>query len=105
MIPAGTDYILRTVSLENAMATVEIYTQPFCPYCLRAKDLLESKGVEYVEHDVMMTAGLRKKMTEMAGGASSVPQIFVDGKHIGDCDGIHAMDRRGELDKALGIGA
>ncbi len=87
------------------MAKIEIYTTAFCPYCSRAKKLLSSKGVDFIEHDVMMSAGLRKKMSEMAGGASSVPQIFVDGKHIGDCDGIHRMDDQGKLDKALGIGA
>jgi len=87
------------------MAKVEIYTTAFCPYCSRAKKLLSNKGVKYIEHDVMMNASLRRKMSEMAGGATSVPQIFVDGKHIGDCDGIHRMDGQGKLDKALGIGA
>ena len=86
------------------MPKVEIYTTPFCPFCARAKDLLGAKGVEYVEHDVMMDAGLRKQMAEKAG-ARSVPQIFVDGEHLGDCDGIHAMDERGELDARLGVGA
>lgn len=87
------------------MAKVEIYTTPFCPYCSRAKSLLKSKGVDFIEHDVMMNASLRKKMASMAGGASSVPQIFVDGEHIGDCDGIHALDAKGALDMLLGIGA
>lgn len=85
------------------MAKIEIYTTPFCPYCARAKTLLKAKGVEYVEHDVMMSASLRRKMAEMAGGASSVPQIFVDGRHIGDCDGIHRLDQAGKLDPLLGI--
>ncbi len=87
------------------MAKVEIYTTPSCPYCARAKDLLSTKGVAFVEHDVMMSASLRKKMTEMAGGARSVPQIFVDGKHIGDSDGIQRLDAAGKLDSLLGIGA
>lgn len=85
------------------MAEIEIYTTPFCPFCSRAKQLLSSKGVEYTEIDVMMSSSKRRKMSEMAGGATSVPQIFVDGKHIGDCDGIHAMDARGQLDSALGL--
>ncbi|MEX0692966.1 MAG: glutaredoxin 3 [Rhodospirillales bacterium] len=85
------------------MPKIEIYTTPFCPYCSRAKNLLNSKGVEFIEHDVMMSASLRKKMTEMAGGASSVPQIFVDGKHIGDSNGIHSMEANGTLDRVLGI--
>lgn len=85
------------------MADVEIYTTPFCPFCSRAKSLLSSKGVDFSEIDVMMSASKRKEMSAKAGGRTSVPQIFVDGKHIGDCDGIHAMDKRGELDAALGL--
>lgn len=85
------------------MAKVEIYTTAFCPYCSRAKSLLKSKGVKFEEYDVMMRASLRRKMSEMAGGATSVPQIFVDGKHIGDSDGIQQLDAQGKLDAALGI--
>ncbi|MFB0952338.1 MAG: glutaredoxin 3 [Rhodospirillales bacterium] len=85
------------------MAKVEIYTTAFCPYCTRAKSLLKSKGVHFKEHDVMMCALLRRKMSEMAGGATSVPQIFVDGQHIGDSDGIQQLDAQGKLDAALGI--
>lgn len=89
-------------ALENLMPNIEIYTTPFCPFCARAKKLLSDKGVEYVEHDVMMNASLRKKMTEMAG-SRSVPQVFVDGAHIGDCDGIHRLDADGKLDPLLGL--
>lgn len=85
------------------MANIEIYTTPFCPFCVRAKHLLKSKGVDFKEVDVMMSASKRRKMSEMAGGATSVPQIFVDGEHIGDCDGIHAMDARGQLDPVIGL--
>lgn len=84
------------------MPSIEIYTTEFCPYCARAKQLLKSKGVSFTEHDVMMDASLRRKMADMAG-ARSVPQIFVDGKHIGDCDGIHDLDARGKLDQILGL--
>ena len=84
------------------MANIEIYTTPFCPFCSQAKRLLASKGVKFKEIDVMMSASKRRKMSEMAGGSTSVPQIFVDGKHIGDCDGIHAMDARGQLDPVIG---
>lgn len=87
------------------MLKIEIYTTPFCPYCARAKNLLSGKGVDFVEHDVMMNGSLRKKMAEMAGGARSVPQIFVDGKHIGDSDGIQQLDATGKLDSLLGIDA
>jgi glutaredoxin 3 len=85
------------------MANIEIYTTPFCPFCVRAKQLLKSKGVEFKEIDVMMSASKRREMSEMAGGATSVPQIFVDGEHIGDCDGIHAMDACGQLDPVIGL--
>lgn len=85
------------------MAKVEIYTSPFCPFCHRAKGLLKGKGVKFKEIDVMMSPGARKEMADRAGGARSVPQIFVDGKHIGDCDGIHAMDAQGKLDPVLGL--
>jgi glutaredoxin 3 len=88
-----------------AVAKVEIYTTPFCPYCHAAKRLLEKKGVAFEEIDVTMVPGARKKMTERAGGRSTVPQVFVDGRHVGDCDGIHALDAQGKLDRALGIAA
>ncbi len=84
------------------MSKVEIYTSPFCGFCYRAKSLLERKGVAFEEIDVMMNPGARKQMAERAG-ASSVPQVFVDGAHIGDCDGIHALDATGELDAILGV--
>ena len=75
----------------------------FCPYCTRAKRLLQSKGVAFDEIDVTMSAKKRSEMTDMAGGRTSVPQIFVDGRHIGDCDGIHALDAEGKLDPLLGL--
>lgn len=85
------------------MSKIEIYTSPFCGFCYRAKSLLDQKGVEYEEIDVMMSPGKRQEMTERAG-ATSVPQVFVDGEHIGDCNGIYALDAAGELDTKLGIG-
>tara|TARA_R110000787_G_scaffold285173_2_gene400254 strand:+ start:213899 stop:214171 length:273 start_codon:yes stop_codon:yes gene_type:complete len=89
--------------METPMPNVEIYTTAFCPFCSRAKHLLDRKGVTYTEHDVMMNGSLRKKMTNMAG-SRSVPQVFVDGEHIGDCDEIHALDAKGALDIILGLG-
>ena len=85
------------------MAVIEIYTTPFCPFCVRAKSLLKSKGVEFTEIDVMMRPGRRREMTERAGGRRTVPQIFVDGDYLGDCTDIHGMDREGRLDAALKI--
>jgi len=87
------------------VATIEIYTSPFCPYCHAAKRLLERKGVAYTEIDVTMVPGARQQMAERAGGARSVPQIFADGRHLGDSDHIHALDEAGRLDAALGLAA
>jgi len=82
------------------MHTIEIYTTPYCPYCVRAKALLEKKGVDYTETDVSDT-DLRTAMTKRAGGSRTVPQIFIDGRHIGGCDDLHDLERNGELDPLL----
>ncbi len=81
-----------------SVAEIEIYTSPFCGFCNAAKKLLEKKGVAYTEFDVMMNGDKRREMIERAGGRTSVPQIFVDGEHLGDCMDIMAMDADGELD-------
>ena len=83
------------------MAEVEIYTTMFCPYCFRAKRLLKDKGVSYREIDVTMDPGGRQKMTQRAGGRTSVPQIFIDGQHGGGSDELYALDQSGELDPLL----
>ncbi len=87
----------------ESVAEVEIYTTPFCPFCHRAKSLLKKKGVGFTEIDVMMSPGKRREMMERAGGQRSVPQIFVDGQHVGDCDQIYEMEFDGTLDAALKI--
>lgn len=86
------------------MAQVEIYATMFCPFCHRAKRLLEAKGVAYDEVDVTMSPGKRREMTERAGGRSSVPQIFIDGVHIGGSDELHALEADGKLDPLLADG-
>lgn len=83
------------------MAKVEIYTQPFCGYCYRAKKLLEDKNVSYEEFDVMAEPARRREMIDRAEGRSTTPQIFIDGKPIGGSDDLAALDRAGELDKLL----
>lgn len=85
------------------MAEVVIYTSPFCPYCARAKRLLDSKGVSYEEIDVIADPRRRDEMTKRAEGRYTVPQIFIDGKGVGGSDDIHALDRQGKLDPLLGI--
>jgi glutaredoxin 3 len=83
------------------MAKIEIYTKAFCPYCYRAKALLDSKGVEYEEIDISMGGPRRPEMIERAGGRTTVPQIFIDDKHIGGSDDLAALDRQGGLDPLL----
>ncbi len=83
------------------MATVVLYTTLFCPYCARARRLLEAKGVPYTEIDVGMDASKRREMTDRAGGRHTVPQIFVGGRHLGGSDELVALENAGELDKWL----
>jgi glutaredoxin 3 len=85
------------------VSTVEIYTTPFCGYCHRAKALLEKKGVPFIEIDVASTPGARQQMMERTGGATSVPQIFIDDRGIGGSDQLHQLERAGELDALLGL--
>ena len=85
------------------MAKVEMYTTGWCPYCARARTLLEKKGVTYAEISLDEEPGRRAEMIERAHGARSVPQIFIDGEHIGGCDEMVALDHAGKLDAKLGI--
>jgi glutaredoxin 3 len=87
------------------MPEVEIYTTMFCPYCARARSLLERKGVDYTEIDIIEEPTRRDEMIRRAGGGATVPQIFIDGEHIGGCDDMLALDRAGRLDAKLGLGA
>lgn len=83
------------------MAEVKIYTKTTCPYCIRAKELLDSKGVEYKEIVTDGNTQLREEAKELSGGKTTVPQIFIDGVSVGGCDELHAADANGELDKML----
>ncbi len=83
------------------MAKVEVYSTSYCPYCMRAKALLRSKGIEFAELDVTNNPGLRAKMVELAGGRRTVPEIFINGEIIGGCDELYALERSGELDMML----
>lgn len=83
------------------MKPVEIYTTPFCPYCLAAKRLLDSKSVTYSEIDVSRDPALRAAMVQRAGGRRTVPQIFVGLRHVGGCDELQALDQAGQLDPLL----
>jgi glutaredoxin 3 len=83
------------------MAKVEIYTSPFCGYCHRAKQLLRQKGVAFSEFDVMMDNAKKQEMIVRAQGGRTVPQIFIDERHIGGCDDLYALDQQGGLDPLL----
>jgi glutaredoxin 3 len=83
------------------MARIVIYTTQFCPYCVQAKRLLMRKGVAFEEVDLSNDPEQRQMMIAKAGGRMTVPQIFVNDAWIGDCDGIHALDRAGKLDALL----
>ena len=87
------------------MPRVEIYSTLFCPYCARAKSLLERKGVKYINFDIIEESAKREEMLARAGGRTSVPQIFIDVEHIGGCDDLYALDRAGKLDPKLGRAA
>jgi len=83
------------------MASVEVYTTPYCPYCVAAKDLLRRKGVDFVEIDVAGDRDLRARMVARAGGRMTVPQIFIGETHVGGCDDLYALDGEGGLDPLL----
>ncbi len=83
------------------MAQIDIYTTFMCPYCSRAKALLEKKGQTYNEIDVSYDAARREEMTQKAGGVRTVPQIWINGTHVGGSDDLHALDRAGKLDAML----
>ena len=85
------------------MKKIEIYTTNYCPFCVKAKSLLKKKKIIFSEIDVSNNETLREKMSIMANGARSVPQIFADDVHIGDCDKIYKLDQEKELDKLLGL--
>jgi glutaredoxin 3 len=80
-----------------------MYSTRFCPYCVRARMLLEKKGVEYSDIRVDQERHLREEMITRAGGASSVPQIFIDEEHVGDCDELYELEFEGQLDQKLGL--
>lgn len=85
------------------MAQIEIYSSVLCGYCHAAKRLLKTKGVKYQETDVLLHPSKRSEMMQRANGRHSVPQIFIDGVHIGGCDDLYALDAAGQLDGKLGL--
>ena len=83
------------------MPKVEVYTTPMCPYCFRAKRLLDSKKIDYVEINLWSERDRRQEMVERADGRTTVPQIFIDDRGIGGSDELAALEQSGELDRLL----
>jgi len=83
------------------MTKIEIYSGNFCPYCIRAKSLLKQRGLSFTEYNVQAEPDKRMEMLERAGGARTIPQIFINDRHVGGCDELYALDRKGELDAWL----
>ncbi len=88
---------------DSSITTVEIYTWQFCPFCIRAKALLNQKGVKFKEYSIDGDNDAREKMSERTGGLRTVPQIFVNGKSIGGCDELYELERTNELNVLLGL--
>ncbi len=83
------------------MPKIEVYSSLFCPFCYRAKKLLKQKDQDFEEIDVMAAPARKREMVERAGGRTSVPQIFIDGRHVGGCDELYALEAEGRLDPLL----
>ncbi len=83
------------------MKTVEIYTSPLCGFCHAAKRLLSQKGVDFAEVDVWANPDRKPEMVQRANGGRTVPQIFVGEMHVGGCDDLYELERKGDLDKLL----
>lgn len=83
------------------MATIDVYTKAFCPYCTRAKALLAGKGADFHEIDVTMDRAGFEVMVARAGGRRTVPQIFIGDRHVGGSDDLAALEAKGELDALL----
>jgi glutaredoxin 3 len=86
------------------MSRVEVYTKFGCPYCARAKRLLDEKGVDYEEFEINSVPGKREEMLTRANGRTTVPQVFIDGRHVGGSDDLAELERSGQLDPMLEAG-
>jgi len=84
------------------MAEVVVYSGPQCPYCVRAKELFKRKGVAFTEYDVKSDTARFEEMLAISNGRRTIPQIFINGQHIGGCDDLYALDAKGGLDPLLG---
>lgn len=87
---------------ERFMAEIIVYSGPQCPYCVKAKALLARKGVAFTEYNVKADEQRYQEMLARANGRRTIPQIFINGTHVGGCDDLHALDAQGKLDPLLG---
>lgn len=104
VIGSGCQYFIQKEQVakqELGMLKVEVYSKEICPYCVRAKKLLTKKGVEFTEIDISKQPELRDLMIQRANGRQTVPQIFINDKHVGGCDDLYALDAEGQLDNLL----
>lgn len=83
------------------MNKVEVYSGDFCPYCVRAKSLLKKKGIDFIEYNVQKESDKRIEMLDRSNGARTIPQVFINDRHVGGCDELYALEKRGELDSWL----
>jgi len=83
------------------MANIELYSGDFCPYCIRAKALLNKKGLTFTEYNVRKDIKRQSEMSERAPGSRTIPQIFINDRHVGGCDELYALERSGKLDSWL----
>ena len=88
---------------DSGITKVEIYTWKFCPFCIRAKALLNDKGVQFIEYSIDGDNDARAKMSERAGGRRTLPQIFINGVSIGGCDELYELEKNKELNELIGI--
>jgi len=101
----GLPYSMESTALPTKvscrMPTIEVYTTPYCPYCLSAKELLRRKGAQFVEINVAGAPERRAEMVKRACGRYTVPQIFIDTTHVGGCDDLYELEEAGKLDPLL----
>ncbi|WP_038249502.1 glutaredoxin 3 [Ghiorsea bivora] len=85
----------------SSNAKIEIYSGDYCPYCVRAKSLLEQRGLDFIEYNVQQEPEKRVEMMKRSHGGRSIPQIFINDQHVGGCDELYALDKKGQLDAWL----
>ncbi len=82
-------------------AKIEVYSGDYCPYCVRAKSLLKQRKLDFIEYNVQLDPDKRVEMGKRSNGGRSIPQIFINDKHVGGCDDLYALDKKGQLDAWL----